>query len=87
MQLGLVTEILPHDKLMARAREIAAALNAASPTSIARTKRLLLSYDRQAVEAELELAVVENAGIRATADFLEGVASFLEKRDPKWTGR
>jgi methylglutaconyl-CoA hydratase len=87
LQLGLVTEILPHDKLMARAREIAAALNAASPTSIARTKRLLLSYDRQAVEAELELAVVENAGIRATADFLEGVASFLEKRDPKWTGR
>ena len=85
--LGLVTEIVPAEKLAARAREIAATLNAASPTSIARTKRLLLSYDQRAIEAELELAVRENAGIRATADFREGVSSFLEKRDPKWTGR
>jgi methylglutaconyl-CoA hydratase len=87
LQLGLVTEVVAADKLLTRAREIAATLNAASPTSIARTKRLLLSYDRRAVEAELELAVLENAGIRATADFREGVTSFLEKRDPKWTGR
>ena len=39
------------------------------------------------VGAEIELATRENAEIRATADFREGVASFLEKRDPKWTGR
>jgi methylglutaconyl-CoA hydratase len=85
--IGLVTEIVPADNLAARAREIAARLNAASPTSIAHTKRLLMSYDQTAIEAELELAVRENAGIRATADFREGVSSFLEKRDPKWTGR
>jgi methylglutaconyl-CoA hydratase len=86
LQLGLVTEIVTADRLPARAREIAAALIAASPTSIARTKRLLLSYDQRAIEADLELAVQENASIRATADFREGVTSFLEKREPKWTG-
>jgi methylglutaconyl-CoA hydratase len=86
-QLGLVTEITPHDKLMGRAREIAAGVIASSPTSVARTKRLLLSYDQVAIEAELELAILANAGIRATADFKEGVTSFLEKRDPKWSGR
>lgn len=86
-QLGLVTEIVAPEKLMGRAREIAGAVIAASPTSIARTKRLLLSYERAAIESELDLAVRENAGIRATADFREGVTSFLEKRDPKWTGR
>jgi methylglutaconyl-CoA hydratase len=85
-QLGLVTEIVTAERLPARAREIAAAVITASPTSIARTKRLLLSYDQRAIEAELELAVQENASIRATADFREGVTSFLEKRDPKWTG-
>lgn len=85
--LGLVTEIVPADKLLVRAREIATVISAASPMSIARTKRLLLSYDQRAIEAELELAVRENVGIRATADFREGVTSFLEKRDPKWTGR
>jgi methylglutaconyl-CoA hydratase len=87
LQLGLVTVIVPADKLAGFAREIGAAIISASPTSIARTKRLLLSYDQRAIEAELELAVRENAGIRATADFREGVTSFLEKRDPKWTGR
>jgi methylglutaconyl-CoA hydratase len=85
-QLGLVTEIVTAERLPARVREIAAAVITASPTSIARTKRLLLSYDQRAIEAELELAVQENASIRATADFREGVTSFLEKRDPKWTG-
>jgi methylglutaconyl-CoA hydratase len=87
VQLGLITEIVPHEKLAPRAREIAAPVIAASPTSVSRTKRLLLSYDLKAVETELELAIRENAGIRATADFREGVTSFLEKREPKWTGR
>lgn len=86
-RLGLVTELVPTEKLAARAKELAASLTASSPISIARTKQLLLSYDQAAIEAELDLAVRENAGIRATADFREGVSSFLEKRDPKWTGR
>src|SRR5277367_2722058 len=85
--LGLVTEVVPAESLIARAREIAAQLIAASPSSIARTKRLLHRYDAEAIQAELELAIRENAEIRGTADFREGVASFLEKRDPRWTGR
>jgi methylglutaconyl-CoA hydratase len=86
-RLGLVTEIVPADGLLSRAREIASGLLASSPTSVAATKRLLLSYDLVAIESELELAIRENAAIRSTADFREGVSSFLEKRDPKWTGR
>jgi enoyl-CoA hydratase/carnithine racemase len=31
--------------------------------------------------------VEANARIRSTADFREGVSSFLEKRDPRWTGK
>jgi len=86
-RMGLVSEIVPVENLLPRAKEIAATLLAASPTSIALTKRLLLSYDRAAIESELDLAIRENAAIRSTADFREGVSSFLEKRDPKWTGR
>ena len=85
--LGLVTEMVPPESLIGRAREIAAQLIAASPSSIARTKRLLHRYDNEAIQAELELAICENAEIRGTADFREGVASFLEKREPKWTSR
>lgn len=87
LRIGLVTEVVPADKLIERAREIAGQMIAASPTSVARTKRLLHRYDEAAIQAEIELATRENADIRATADFREGVASFLQKRDPKWTGR
>lgn len=86
-RFGLVTEIVPAAKLTARALEFAGILLSASPTSIARTKRLLLGYDEAALKAELEIAVRENAAIRSTADFREGLSSFLEKRTPKWEGR
>jgi methylglutaconyl-CoA hydratase len=86
-RLGLVTEITPPDDLMKRAREVANMLLEASPTSLALTKRLLLRYDEDRLRAELELATQENAQIRATEDFREGLASFLEKRPPKWKGR
>jgi methylglutaconyl-CoA hydratase len=85
-RLGLVTEIVPAHELAARAQELAAILVSASPTSIARTKRLLVGYDDSALQAELDVAVRENAAIRSTADFREGLSSFLEKREPHWSG-
>lgn len=85
-ELGLVTEIVPADKLMARAAEIADQLIAASPSSLMRAKRLLTSAAAASVDADLERAVLENARIRCTPDFKEGLASFLEKRKPVWQG-
>lgn len=85
-RLGLVTEIVPPEKLRERARELAASLLASSPTSILRTKRLLLRKDEDALRMEIEHAVHENADIRSTHDFREGLSAFLEKRAPKWTG-
>ncbi len=82
--MGLITEVVPAEKLMDRAREIAALLLAASPTAIALTKKLLLSFDRTAIRAELEMAIDANVESRATPDFREGVTAFLEKRAPKW---
>jgi methylglutaconyl-CoA hydratase len=86
-RIGLVSEIAPQETLMERAHEIASELIAASPTSIARTKRFLLSFEEAAVRAELEQAIDANADIRSTPDFKEGIASFLEKRSPKWTAK
>jgi len=85
-QMGLVTEVVPAGTLFDRARELAATLIAASPTSLLLTKRLLDSFCEADLDRELELAVRENARSRSTADFREGVASFLEKRNPIWRG-
>lgn len=85
-QLGLVTELVPAEKLMARCAELAEQLIAASPSSLLRAKRLLTSAEAASVDADLERAVLENARIRCTPDFKEGLASFLEKRKPIWQG-
>lgn len=85
-RLGLVNSIVPAEKLLDAARELAASLLANSPSSVLRTKGLLSQCAREQLDREIEWAVQENAAIRATEDFREGVSSFLEKRKPDWKG-
>lgn len=86
-QFGLVNHLVEPAKLMDAARIYAAALIESSPSSIERAKRLLTESVAAEVDAALARAVAENASIRATADFREGLASFLEKRRPIWPGK
>jgi methylglutaconyl-CoA hydratase len=84
-RMGLINEIVAPEALMARARELAALLMENSPTSLRATKQLLSAHARSALDAEIGAAVRENAAIRSTSDFREGIASFLEKRKPVWS--
>jgi len=86
-RLGMVNEIVSSEKLLARARELAEQLMENSPESLACTKRLLSDLARRDLDAQLQSAVKENAAIRGTADFREGISSFLEKRKPRWSGK
>ncbi len=84
LQLGLVNEIVAPDQLMHRTHELAAQLLENSPASLHATKSLLSGYTRAQLDRQIDQAVQENAAIRQTSDFKEGIASFLEKRRPKW---
>jgi methylglutaconyl-CoA hydratase len=86
-RMGLVNEIVAPEALMARARELAALLMENSPASLRATKQLLSDHARAELDTQIEAAVRENAAIRTTSDFREGVASFLEKRRPVWSGK
>src|SRR5271168_77912 len=86
-RMGLVNEIIAPENLMARARALAALLMENSPASLRATKKLLSDHGRAELDTQIEAAVRENAAVRTTADFREGITSFLEKRKPVWTGK
>jgi len=83
-RLGLVNEVVAPDHLAQRARELANSLLENSPASLLATKQLLRCHVAPEMDRRIAVAVVENAHIRATADFREGVTAFLEKRKPQW---
>jgi methylglutaconyl-CoA hydratase len=86
-RLGLVNEIVGPDRLLPRAYEIASMLKENSPSSLRATKELLSQNVNQELDLRIESSVEENARIRQTQDFKEGVTAFLEKRKPHWSGR
>ena len=83
---GLVNEVVPADELPHRVQEVAV-LYAAMPTrAVWQTKRLLDHAETTTFEEQLELEAVTQSEQTQTDDFREGVAAFLEKRDPAFTG-
>ena len=86
-RMGLLSEIVPAEDLMKRARQLASLLMENSPASLRATKQLLTGHARAELDEQIDAAVRENAAIRTTADFREGISSFLEKRKPVWSGK
>jgi methylglutaconyl-CoA hydratase len=86
-RMGLATEVVAPDKLLPRTQEIAAQLMENSPASLLATKRLLSGFSFDDLNKNMRAAIDENARIRSTPDFREGVTSFLEKRKPKWSSQ
>jgi 2-(1,2-epoxy-1,2-dihydrophenyl)acetyl-CoA isomerase len=85
-ELGLVTRVVPADELEATVKEAATRL-ATGPTAAHRANKWLLNrsldVDRETTAAEEAWLVDINT---ITEDAQEGVASFLERRDPTWRG-
>ena len=84
---GLVNEVVAGDRLMTRARELAAQIAENSPSSLRMTKQLINGFLSRSLDEQFRAAMEVNARTRATADFREGVSSFLEKRKPRWSGQ
>jgi methylglutaconyl-CoA hydratase len=85
--LGLITKVVPAAELDAAVAELTTTLLANSPSSLRATKRLLHHQEIEPLSRNLRAAVNINAELRATDDFREGVAAFLEKRKPVWPSR
>jgi enoyl-CoA hydratase/carnithine racemase len=86
---GLVTEVLPAEQLLPRARELARSLcDTTAPLSVSLTRQLVwrqLSAAAAETAHRLESRVVP--WLAATPDAAEGVSAFLQKRQPRFIGR
>ena len=86
-EVGLVTEVVPHERLMPRARELAEMLLSNAPLAVWGTKMgILMGLDLPVEKAE-EIAAGYLEVNEQTEDFQEGPRSFVEKRKPAWKGR
>jgi enoyl-CoA hydratase/carnithine racemase len=85
LEYGLVSKVVPDDKLLETAREIADEILLSAPVSVALTKRMLYEF-----LTETDINKVESINHRyfgwtgLQPDAKEGVISFLQKRRPKW---
>jgi len=87
LEFGLVSEVVEDERLAERTAERAAELAAMPTRGIALSKRLFDSAEHATLEEQLELEAQLQAVATQTDDFREGVDAFLEKRDPRFTGR
>src|SRR5271156_4289241 len=85
--MGLITEVVPAESLTARPRALASLLVENSPASLRATKQLLTDHARAEIDHQIEAAGRENAAIRATAGFREGIPPFPQKPQPRWAGK
>jgi 2-(1,2-epoxy-1,2-dihydrophenyl)acetyl-CoA isomerase len=87
LECGLISRVVPVDKLMAEARQLAESIAANPAKALRLAKRLVREGQQQRLADVLELSAAFQALAHETRDHAEALDAFLEKRDPQFTGK
>jgi enoyl-CoA hydratase/carnithine racemase len=88
LAMGLVNRVVPHDDLLAHVREYAGEIaRECSPRALRIAKRQLHTRALPELLGAMREADSEMVASFSTEDFREGVAAFLARRPPRFTGR
>jgi 2-(1,2-epoxy-1,2-dihydrophenyl)acetyl-CoA isomerase len=86
LEWGLVSDVFPADEFAAKTAEVAQRYAALPTRAVALTKQLFEQAHANDLEGQLALEAELQDEATRTSDFGEGVAAFLEKRPPSFTG-
>ena len=87
MQLGLVNHVVPRDQLDVKVDEIAQKLAKKSPATLRLGRRAFYTMRDMEYEKALEYLSSMLAINTMAEDVAEGIAAFMEKREPEWKGK
>lgn len=86
-RLGLVNRVVPRAELMAKTLELAQTIGSRAPLSLETIKRCVDHESTESLERGLAYEGAQFAAVRTSQDRKEGIAAFLEKREPHFVGR
>ena len=84
---GLVNRVVPAGQALASALELARAVAANAPLAVMASKEIVQKSRDWPQESMFELQAPLARSIGESADALEGARAFVEKREPRWSGR
>ena len=83
-RIGLVNKVVPEDKLMDEAMNLATKLASKSPIALQMGKKAFYTMSDMEFEKALEYSNEMFAELCTTEDAIEGIRAFQEKREPVW---
>ena len=86
LALGLINHLVPKGQAVAKAVEIVDEIAGSAPLSVMALKQAINRSGHQSFDAALTEGGDLSALLMASEDRKEGLAAFIEKRQPKWTG-
>jgi len=87
LRIGLANRVVPHAEAEARAHELAAAIAKGPPLVHRAIKRAVYAGLDGDLAAALDREATGQLALLGSRDFGEGVAAFLQKREPRFEGR
>lgn len=86
LELGLVLKVVPRDQLMDEALALASSIASGPPLGMAASKHVVYMAGEHDLEQADAFVLLSVSSLFKTNDAAEGVRSFMERREPKFTG-
>jgi len=86
LEMGLLNYVVPHDALLAKARELADKLAANGPLAVRKIKEGVMRSSGLPLDAAYQIENEVSAVVMQSRDAREGPRAFKEKRTPRFTG-